>query len=114
MEKDKLATTISNRIREFRQSRGMTQEDLAGAAEKSRVTIYKLEAGRSKPSLATLGILAQALGVSLADLLREDETGTEREAFLRARIQTVTAGMNEAQLEASLKVLEAFRPDNGQ
>lgn len=91
----------------------LRQEDLAEAAEKSRVAIYRFENGGACPSLATLESLAKALGISLVDLLREDEAGNERENFLRARIHSVTAGMTEVQLEAALKVLEAFRHGTG-
>jgi transcriptional regulator with XRE-family HTH domain len=68
----KLAAALSAKLRATRQQRGWTQAVLA---ERSSVTTHYvalLETARKLPSLKTLGLLAQALGVSPGKLLDED------------------------------------------
>ena len=50
-------------IRETREAKGLTQEDLAGKAESDRTYISNLERGRRNPSMLHLKRLAKALGV---------------------------------------------------
>jgi transcriptional regulator with XRE-family HTH domain len=58
-------------LRELRQQREMTQEELAKKAKITRSHLSLLEAGhRKNPSLAVLKRLAKALDVSLTDLVQ--------------------------------------------
>ena len=59
---------LGERIRQWRQQRGLTQEQLAGR-EFTKSFISLLERGRAKPSVNTLLILAQRLGISVDSLL---------------------------------------------
>ena len=63
---------LSNRIRELRAKRGLTQQELAEAADLDYKSIQRLEAKHPKfyPKVDTLGRLAKALDTSLSDLLR--------------------------------------------
>ena len=61
--------TLGERIRESRQSAGLTQEDLARAANIGRVTLIRLEKGEQSPRYKTLNAIAEALGISARDLL---------------------------------------------
>lgn len=65
---------IADRIREYREAKGWTQDDLAAAAEMNRVTIAKYESGRIEPKSKSLSKLATALGVSTDVLLGNDGT----------------------------------------
>ncbi len=61
---------FGNRLRQLRDAKNLTQEELARRAELHRVYITQLETGAQKnPSLDTLHRLAKALGVSVAELL---------------------------------------------
>lgn len=55
-------------LRVYRDLRGLTQAALAERAGVGRVTIAEIETGRKRGSIATLGRLAAALGVSIDDL----------------------------------------------
>jgi XRE family transcriptional regulator, regulator of sulfur utilization len=57
------------RLKELRESRGMTQEQLAKKAGVSRAYLSRLEMGRHDPPLSRLRKLAKALRVSVADLV---------------------------------------------
>lgn len=57
------------RIRELRESKGITQEALAELSGVSRATIWALESGQDKVTTTkTLIKIAEALGVRLDDL----------------------------------------------
>lgn len=44
-------TLTKNKLKEMREKKGFTQEDLAGRADVSRQTIISIESGRYVPSL---------------------------------------------------------------
>ena len=50
---------MTNRVRELRGARGLTQEGLADLAGVSRQTINSIETGRFEPSLTLALILAE-------------------------------------------------------
>lgn len=57
------------RLKELREKRGWTQQELATKVGASRNTINRLEIGNRTPSLALLICLAEVLGVKLDDLV---------------------------------------------
>ena len=61
--------TLGERIRRSRQSAGLTQEELARAANIGRVTLIRLEKGEQSPRFKTLDAIAEALGIRSRDLL---------------------------------------------
>lgn len=56
-------------VRVFRDLRGMTQAQLADAARVNRVQITDIESGKRVGSIATIRKLADALGVTIDDLV---------------------------------------------
>ena len=58
-----------NALRVYRDLRGLTQAALAEKASVNRVTVAEIETGRKRGSVATLRALADALGVTLDDLV---------------------------------------------
>ncbi len=64
---------IGARLREWRRRRGLTQEQLAERAGLSYKFIGEIERGTGNPTVDTLGRLAQALHVDLAELVRAPE-----------------------------------------
>ena len=65
--------TVGLRIRQFRESAGLTQEGLAHAADIGRVTLVRLEKGEQTPRFKTLNAIAKALGIRVPELLVEPE-----------------------------------------
>ena len=63
------AQLFGRRLRELRQTRDLTQEALAEAADLSGNYISDLELGLKVPSLTIIVRLSQALDVGAADLL---------------------------------------------
>lgn len=58
------------KLKELREERNITQEDIAIACGVSRSTIAMIEIGQNKPSLELAKKLAEVLNVSLDELLR--------------------------------------------
>ena len=65
--------TLGQRIRQFRESAGLTQEALARTADIGRVTLVRLEKGEQTPRFKTLDAIAKALGIRVPELLVEPE-----------------------------------------
>ncbi|KAA0127406.1 helix-turn-helix transcriptional regulator [Chryseobacterium sp. SN22] len=69
MIKDQLKIALGKRIIMLRGKRGWSQSDLARACNKDRQAIEKLENGKVNPTLYTLLELANALEISLPELV---------------------------------------------
>lgn len=61
--------TVGRKIREMRKAKRMTQVKLARATGMVRPNLSRIEAGRHRPTLATLERIAAALQVPVADLI---------------------------------------------
>ena len=61
---------VAMRVKEWRDRRGLTQEQLAKKAGISRGYLARLETARQDPKLSTLEKLAKALKVDVAKLLK--------------------------------------------
>ena len=57
---------------------GISQEELALRADVDRTFVSRLERGIRQPTITTLIVIAQALGVHAADLVRETEIALRR------------------------------------
>ncbi|MEA9390404.1 helix-turn-helix domain-containing protein [Acerihabitans sp. TG2] len=63
---------LATRLQALRKAQGLSLEQLAASAGVSKAMISKIERQDSSPSASLLGRLAASLGVSLAQLLTED------------------------------------------
>lgn len=75
MKKLELLKTVGRKIKEIRESKGLTQVDLVGKIEGEIDTtnISRIESGRTNPTIFTLYRIAIALEVSLKELLDIEE-----------------------------------------
>lgn len=64
---------FGDRLRQLRQARHLSQEQLADAAGLDRSYVGGVERGTRNISLVNIGKIARALGVSLSELLRNVE-----------------------------------------
>jgi transcriptional regulator with XRE-family HTH domain len=65
-------------IKQLREARGLTQEELATRAGTTVGTVSRMEAAKSAPAWATVMQTIQSLDVSLAELARAVETASPR------------------------------------
>lgn len=66
---DNFDASVRSRLRELRQEKGLTLEDLASKANIDTSTLSRLESGKRRLALDHLPSLADALGVRVDDLL---------------------------------------------
>jgi transcriptional regulator with XRE-family HTH domain len=78
---------IGARIREERQARKMTLQALAAACGLSPSMLSLVERGRASPSIGSLIVIANALGVQMLDLIVEQAPNNEN-LVVRATDQT--------------------------
>ncbi|PWB38334.1 MAG: DNA-binding protein [Parcubacteria group bacterium] len=57
-------------VRRIREEKGMTQGDLCRKLALDRAYLSNVESGKKNPTLATIERLAEALGVSVDELLK--------------------------------------------
>lgn len=68
-----LLHAVGHAIRLAREQAGLTQEELSERAGLHAVSLSKIERGRMEARLLTLDALAQALSLSVSQLLRNAE-----------------------------------------
>lgn len=68
---DAIASRLARNLQQLREARGVTQQQMAKLAGMPRATWTHLESGEGNPTLAVLYRAAQALGVSLEELVCE-------------------------------------------
>jgi transcriptional regulator with XRE-family HTH domain len=64
---------VGRNVKQIRQDRGLTQEELAERSGFSQQYISGLEQGRRNPTIVSIYELATALGVSHMELVRPTE-----------------------------------------
>ena len=74
MEKSEILKIIGKRIKEMRESKGLSQVDLVGkmSGEIDPTNISRIESGRTNPTIFTLFRIADALEVKPSELLNVD------------------------------------------
>jgi len=69
MKKEELQIIIGSRVKLLRESKGVSQQDLAAICNFEKGNMSRLEAGRTNPTITTLYKISQALEVKITDLL---------------------------------------------
>lgn len=72
MDKSKILIQIGKRIKEVRESKGISQIELVGRMEGNidATNISRIESGRTNPTIITLYRISTALEISLSELLQ--------------------------------------------
>jgi transcriptional regulator with XRE-family HTH domain len=97
---DPLAQAVGQRIRQLRQEAGLTMEKLAFESELgSKGHLSNIERGLARPTVQTLQVLADRLGVLLLDLV------TFPEADDRQRVIDLTRTLPKGPLRKLLREL---------
>lgn len=68
-DKEQLQELIGNRIKEIRESKNISQQNLAYACGFEKSNMARLESGRTNPTIFTLKKIADNLNVKLPDLV---------------------------------------------
>lgn len=104
-----LLPAVAPRLRDLRRGASLTLEAAARTAGLSPAHLSRLETGQRQPSLPMLLTLARVYGTTVSELL--GETGTERDAVVRANAMEPTAvgGWTYWQAGASGRGMQALR-----
>ena len=72
MDKFKILIQIGKRLKEVRESKGISQIELVGRMEGNidATNISRIESGRTNPTIITLYRISTALEISLSELLQ--------------------------------------------
>jgi transcriptional regulator with XRE-family HTH domain len=85
------ARLVGGRLREARQGRGLTLDDVARQAGVTKSFVSAVERGETSPSIGSLYRLCEVLGVSVAALF-ETPPGPESNVVRRAEVRGVSFG----------------------
>lgn len=77
MDQDELAVRLANNLKLLRESRGLTQQQIAKLAGLPRATWGNLESGAANPTLSVLAKVALALQVTTEELLAKPRVAAE-------------------------------------
>lgn len=101
---------LPNRIRELRLERKFSLDKLAELVGCSKVQIYDLELGKRRLSTVWMSRIAPVLGVSEAELLRDDQNPFRLSARELRLIEAYRAA-NETERTMIDRVADATRPE---
>ena len=80
------------RLKQLRQSRGLSQRKLAQTANVSNATVSLIEHGRTDPSMGLLRKILDSLGVSFAEFFSSDTRTSERYFYSRDELSEIGSG----------------------
>ncbi|MDC8000391.1 helix-turn-helix transcriptional regulator [Aequorivita todarodis] len=69
--KASLPASLGFAIKMARKRKNLTQTELAELTLKDRQYIYKIEKGKVTPNIVTIGVIANALDISISKLLED-------------------------------------------
>lgn len=101
---DPLALAIGQRIRQLRMEANLTMEKLAFESEFSKGHLSSLERGLVMPTVASLQVLAERLGVLVADLVNDPEANE------RAKLLELSRSLSTGSLRRLVRELSSTTP----
>ena len=69
MKINELQQKIGARIRGLRESKGVSQQNLAAICNFEKANLSRIEAGRTNPTISTLFKISQALDITISELV---------------------------------------------
>ncbi len=69
MKSSQLQQKIGQKIRFLRESKGISQQNLAAICNFEKSNLSRIEAGRTNPTISTLYKISQALKVKIIDIV---------------------------------------------
>lgn len=87
---------IGNRIRYFRNLKGMTQAELAEAIQIETSTLAHIEIGKNLPAISRLPLIAEKLGIEVYQLFTKKELAKNTDVI--EEITTLLKSADDTQL----------------
>ena len=73
--KEELLLIIGNRIKFLREQKNISLQYLAAICNFEKANLWRIEAGRTNPTVYTLHKISQALGISLSEIVDINNAG---------------------------------------
>lgn len=108
MDKLEFQNKVGNQVRSQRKMRGLSQEQLAEAAEMHHTFISNVERGRVSASAYSLFKIATALKIKLADLLGIED-GENIDLELNNELASITGAIRNMGLEQRVLYISAIK-----
>lgn len=86
---------VNNKLKELRKEKNISQEQLAKELNISRQAISKWESGKAYPDIDNLILLRKIFGVSLDELIMEEEEKVEENNSKQELIESSEKGIFE-------------------
>lgn len=71
MDSQEINKLIGKRIKQLREEKYISQQELAVLCDFEKSSMSRIEAGRTNPTVYTLYKISQALGVSIKDIMQD-------------------------------------------
>lgn len=111
-----MATAFGARLRQFREAKGLTLQQVADAVGCTKAYIWELEKREGqRPTAERLNAIAKTLGVTLPDLLGESAEGVEAtpEDVVFFRNYVGLSDVDKIRYQKMMELMFSERPDEG-
>lgn len=99
---EKINQNVADRIRQLRQNKGYSQENLAHSAQLSVAYIGQLERNIKKPTIDTIARICDALDVSLPTFFLFDEMSSDTKYCLA--LETISISMQKLPPDSAMRL----------
>ncbi len=103
-----IATALGLRIRELRNERHMSQEELAFKAGISAAHLGQIERALKNPTIDTVAKIAAAMGVPITTLFTEEQAKADMGSPVISKINAHLMDMTEDQQRDFLRIVRIF------
>ena len=103
-----IATALGLRIRELRNERHMSQEELAFKAGISAAHLGQIERALKNPTIDTVAKIAAAMGVPITTLFTEEQSKSDMDSPVISKINAHLMDMTEDQQRDFLRIIRIF------
>lgn len=100
---------IGENIKRIREAKKLSQKEVITAIGMGAAQYSRIESGKTDPSVSTMGRIAQALGVELAELFTSD-TIQEVNSYDKTMMEKIRLmeGLSEDERKTIFTILDAF------
>ena len=103
-----IATALGLRIRELRNERHMSQEELAFKAGISAAHLGQIERALKNPTIDTVAKIAAAMGVPITTFFTEEQPKSDMDSPVISKINAHLMDMTEDQQRDFLRIVRIF------
>ena len=100
--------SVGKMIRKYRKKNNLTLLQLAEMIDVSESFVGQIERGQNKPSLKTIINIANALNVSVDDLLYHNLEAQNTNDFFLKKVAEMTKNLSPSKKEVILQCIELF------